>query len=58
MDLINEKNTRHNFSTALFSPLSNFLIDLLSDFGLDFTNITSKERKETLGSAIYDIDFM
>lgn len=58
MNLINEEYTRHDLSTTLFSPLSYFLVNLLSNFGLDFTNITGKEGKESLSSAIYNIDFV
>jgi hypothetical protein len=42
VDLINEEDAWHDFSTAFFSPLSYFLINLLSDLGLNFTNITSE----------------
>jgi hypothetical protein len=58
VDLINEEDTWHNFGTAFLSPLSNLLIDLFSNLRLDFTNISSKESKETLGSAVNNIDFV
>jgi hypothetical protein len=58
VDLINEKDTWNDFSTAFLSPLSNFLINLFSNFRLDFTNISSKKSKETLSSAVNNIDFM
>ena len=58
MDLINEENTWYYFSTAFLSPLSNFLINLFSNFRLNFTNISSKKSKETLSSTVNNIDFM
>ena len=58
MDLINKEDTWHNFGTAFFSPLSYLLIDLFSNLWLDFTNISSKESKETLSSAVNNIDFV
>ena len=58
MDLIDEENTRYDFSTAFLSPFSYLLVNLLSDFWLDLTNISSKECKESLSSAIDNIDFM
>jgi hypothetical protein len=58
MDLINEEDTWNNFGTAFLSPLSNLLIDLFSNLRLDFTNISSKESKETLSSAVNNIDFV
>jgi hypothetical protein len=58
VDLINEEDTWHNFGTAFFSPLSYLLIDLLSNLRLDFTNISSKKSKETLSSAVNNIDFV
>jgi hypothetical protein len=58
VDLINEEDTWHNFCTAFLSPFSYLLIDLLSNLRLDFTNISSKESKETLSSAVNNIDFV
>ena len=58
MDLIDEEDTWHNFGTAFFSPLSYLLIDLFSNLWLNFTNISSKESKETLSSAVNNIDFV
>jgi hypothetical protein len=58
VDLIDEEDTWHNFGTAFFSPLSYLLIDLFSNLWLNFTNISSKESKETLSSAVNDIDFV
>lgn len=58
MYLIDEENTRYNFSTSLFSPLGNFLINLLTDFWLDFSNISRKQSLESLRSRIDDIDLM
>jgi hypothetical protein len=58
MYLIDEENTRHNFSTSLFSPLGNFLINLLTDFWLNFSNISRKQSLESLRSRIDDIDLM
>jgi hypothetical protein len=42
MDLVNEKNTRHNLSSSFFSPFSDFLVNLLTDFRFYFSNITSE----------------
>jgi hypothetical protein len=58
MDFINEKYTRDYFSSSLFSPFSYLLIDLFSNFGLNFSNISSKKSKETLGSTVDNINFM
>jgi hypothetical protein len=42
MDLIDEEYTRHDLSTTFLSPFSYFLVNLLSNFGFDFTDITSE----------------
>lgn len=43
MNFIDEEDTWYDFSTAFFSPFSYLLVNLLSDFWLDFTNISSEE---------------
>ncbi len=58
MYLINEEDTRDDLSTALFSPLSNFLVNLFTNFRFNFTNVTSEKSHETLGSRVDDIDFV
>jgi hypothetical protein len=58
VDLIDEEYTRNNFSSSFFSPFSNLLINLFSNFWFDFTDITCKKSKETLSSAINNINFM
>jgi len=58
VNLIDKKNSWNYLSSAFFTPLSYFLIDLLSNFWLDFSNITCKKSQETLGSAIDNIYFM
>ena len=58
MDLIDKENTWHDLSTAFLSPFSNFLVNLFANFLLDFTDITSKESKEALSSAVDNINFV
>ena len=58
VDLINEENTRHDFSTALFAPLSNLLINLFTHLRLDLTDITREKSHEALGARVDDIDLM
>ena len=58
VNFVDEKNTGHNLSPALFSPLSHFLVDLLSHFGLNFSNVTGEESHETLGARVNHIDFV
>ena len=58
MDLINEKDTWHDLSSSLFSPLGNFLIDLLSDLWLDLSNISSEQGHKTLGSRVDNINLV
>jgi hypothetical protein len=50
MHLINEEDTWNDFSSSFFSPFGDFLVDLFSDFRLDFTNISGKKCHETLSS--------
>ena len=50
MDLIDEEDTGHDLGTALFSPLSDLLIDLFTNFRLDLTDITSEESHEALST--------
>jgi len=58
MNLIDEKDTGHDFSAAFFTPFSNFLINLVANFGLNFSDITSKEGHETLTAGVDDINLM
>ena len=58
MDLIDEEHTWHDLCTAFFSPLSHFLIDLLSNLWLDLTNITGKECHEALCTRVDDINLV
>jgi hypothetical protein len=50
VNLIDEKNTWNDFSSAFFSPFGYFLVDLFSDFWFDFTNVSGKKSHETLSS--------
>jgi hypothetical protein len=43
VNLVDEENTRNNFSSSFFSPLSNFLIDLVSDLRLNLSDVSSEE---------------
>ncbi len=58
MYLVNKQNTWYNFSSAFFTPLSNFLVNLLAHFGFDFTDITSKERHKALLAGVDNINFV
>lgn len=58
MDLIDEQDTGHDLSTALFSPLGDFLVDLLSNLGFDLTDITSEESHESLGARVDHINLV
>lgn len=42
VDLVDEKDTRHDLSTALLTPFGNLLVDLFADFWLDFANVSGK----------------
>ena len=48
--LVNEQHTWDDLGATLLSPLSNFLINLLADLRLDFTNISGKESHKSLSS--------
>jgi len=50
VNLINEKNTWDDFSAALFSPFCDFLVNLFSYFGLNFTDVTSEECHKALSA--------
>jgi len=58
VNFVDKKYTWDDFSSTLFTPLCNFLIDLLSNFRFNFTNISCKKCHEALGSRIYDVDFV
>jgi len=58
MHLVDEENTGHDLSAALLTPLRNLLVDLLSDFGLDLTDVTSKQSHEALLARVDDIDLV
>ena len=58
MNFVNKENTRYNFSSTFFSPLSHLLVNLFSYFRLDFTNISSKEGHESLRAGVDDINFV
>jgi hypothetical protein len=58
MDLIDEEYTWNDLSSSFFSPLSDFLVNLLSDLWLDFSNISSEKGQESLGSTVNNIDFV
>jgi len=58
MDLIDEEDTWHDLSTSFFSPLGDLLVDLFTNFRLDFTDITREKSHEALSSRINDIDLM
>jgi len=58
MDLIDEQDTWNDLSSAFFSPFSNFLINLFSDFWFNFTDITSEKSHETLSSGVDNINFV
>jgi hypothetical protein len=58
VDLVNKQNTWYNFSTAFFTPLGNFLVNLFAHFGFDFTDITSKERHKALLAGVDNINFV
>lgn len=58
MNLIDEEHTGYDLGTALFAPLSNLLVDLLTDFGLDLTNITREKSHEALSARVNHINLM
>lgn len=58
VNFINKKNARNNFCSSFLSPLGNLLINLLSDLWFDFSNVTGKQRHETLSSWVDDINFV
>jgi len=58
MDLINKQYTWNNLGSTLLTPFSNFLINLLSNFRLDFTNISCEKGHEALCSRVNNINFM
>jgi hypothetical protein len=50
--------TWDDLGLAFFLPLADFGVDLVAKFGLDFACVACEERKETLRSAVYDVDFV
>ena len=58
MDLINEENTWYDLCSPFFSPLSNLLVNLFTNFWLDFTDVTREKSHEALSSRIDDIDLV
>ena len=58
MHLIDEEDTWHDLSSSFLSPLGNFLVDLLSDFWFDLTNVSSEKSHKSLSSRIDDIDLV
>jgi len=58
MNLIDEEDTGHDFSAALFSPLGDFLVNLLSNLGLDLTDVTCEQSHEALGARVDHIDLV
>jgi len=58
MHLIDEQNTWHDFCSSFLTPLGNLLVNLLSDLGLDFTNVSSEEGHESLSSRVDDVNFV
>lgn len=58
MHLIDKENTWHDLRTSLLSPLGNFLIDLLPNFWLDFSNISCEQGHESLRPRIDDINLV
>ena len=48
----------NNLSFTLFSPFSNFGVDLVAQLGFDLACITSKQRQETLTATVDDIDLV
>ena len=51
-------HARNDLCLALLSPLSDLRVNLVPELGLDFTSVSREERKESLSSAIDDVDFM
>jgi len=58
VDLVDEEDTRNDFSTSLFAPLSNLLINLLSHLRFNFTDVSCKKSQKALSSAVNNVDFM
>merc|ERR1740117_1527349 len=58
MDFINEEHSGDDFGSAFFSPLGYFLVNLLSDFGLNFSDISCEESHESLGAGVDNVDLM
>ena len=48
VDLIDEEDTWDELGATLLSPLGNFLINLLTDLRLDFTNVSCEQTHESL----------
>ena len=58
MDFIDKQYSRHDFSAAFFSPFSNFLVDLLTNFWFNLTNVTCEKSHEALTAGVDNIDFV
>mmetsp|Transcript_29796 Transcript_29796/g.58471 ORF Transcript_29796/g.58471 Transcript_29796/m.58471 type:complete len:314 (+) Transcript_29796:841-1782(+) len=58
VDLVDEQNTRDDFSLALLLPLCHFGIYLFSDFRFDFSCVPCEECEESLGPAVDHINFV
>ena len=58
MNLIDEEHAWYDLSTTFLSPFSDFLVNLFSYFGLNFTNVSCEESSESLSSRVDDINLV
>ena len=58
MDLVDEEDAGDDFGAALLSPLGNLLVNLLTDLGLNFTDITGEEGHKALCSRVDNINLV
>lgn len=58
VNFINEQDSWNNLSSSFFSPLSYFLINLISNLWLDFSNVSREQCQKALSSWVNDINLM
>ena len=50
--------TRHDFGFALFLPLGDFGVDLITHFAANLASVAREQSQEPLSPRIYHVDFV
>lgn len=58
VNFVDKEYTGYNLSSAFFAPLGNLLVDLLTDFRFNFTDIASKKSHEALSPGVDNVYFV